>query len=237
MLAGRMGGTERMGTMGGMRRGAAFFLIVVAVAAAVALAAETVLFTDEFRGKVGEGWRWVRENPAAWRVTDDGLEIRIEAGNMWGGKNDAKNVLVRDLPKAANGALCAEVTFENKPTSQYEQVDLVWYYDDSNMVKIGLELVDGDVCMVMGREENDMTRTIAKPPIGNNVTKLQVRLTARGNILKGEYRIDGVGEWQTAGECDLPAKGDAKISVQAYQGPADAEHWAKIRAFRLTRID
>ena len=204
---------------------------VAAIATGLALAADTVLFSDDFRGKLGAGWTWVREDPTAWRATDSGLEIRIEPGNMWGGGNNAKNVLVRPLPKVNDGALSATVTVENKPTSQYEQVDLVWYYDDSNMVKIGLELVDGEICMVMGREEDDKTRTIAKPPIG--VTTLHLRLTARGTTLKGEYRTKATEEWRVAGECELPVKGDAKISLQAYQGPADAEHWAKISEFRL----
>lgn len=209
--------------------------MALTLAAGAARAGErgSVVFSDDFRGKLAEGWRWVREDPAAWRVSDKGLEIRIQPGNMWGGGNDAKNVLVRDVPKSKRGALSAEATFENKPTSQYEQVDLVWYYDDSNMVKIGLELVDGEVCMVMGREEDDTTRTIAKPPIGNEVSILTVRLTARGDTIKGEYRVQNEETWRTAGECELPAKGDAKISVQAYQGPADTEHWAKISKFRL----
>lgn len=201
----------------------------------VAMAAETVLFEDTFNNKLAEGWRWVREDSAAWRVRDNALEIKVQPGNMWGDKNDARNVLVRDLPKIEGGALRAEVTVENKPTNQYEQVNLVWYYDDSNMVKIGLELVDGEVCMVMGREEGDKTRTIAKPPIGNDVSKLQLRLTARGNMLTGEYRIGATGDWQSAGECDLPIKGDAKISLQTYQGPKDEEHWAKFAAFHVMK--
>ncbi|NUM54124.1 MAG: DUF1349 domain-containing protein [Candidatus Hydrogenedentes bacterium] len=207
--------------------------IATALPAVVVYANDNTIFRDDFRGKLADGWRWVRENPAAWRVTDSGLEIRVEPGNLWGGKNDAKNVLVRDLPKIENGALSVEVTVENKPTNQYEQVNLVWYYDDSNMVKIGLELVDGEVCMVMGREQDDSTRTIAKPPIGNAISKLRLRLTARGAMLKGEYCVSDADDWKTAGECELPVKGDAKVSIQAYQGPSDAEHWAKISEFRL----
>ena len=215
------------------RAGARTLATFAAITVALAALADTPLFRDDFHGKLGEGWRWIRENPAAWRATDAGLEIRIEPGNMWGGSNDAKNVLVRDLPKIDSGALTAEVTFENNPTSQYEQVDLVWYYDDSNMVKIGLELVDGEICMVMGREENDKTRTIAKPPIGNDISKLNLRLMARGNMIKGEYRTKESDEWKIAGECDLPEKGDAKVSIQTYQGQADVEHWARISAFQL----
>src|SRR2546423_12938183 len=54
-----------------------------------------------------------------------------------------KNVLVRRLdpgPAGPHQQLQISITVSNKPTEQYEQVDLVWYYDDSHMVKIGQEL-------------------------------------------------------------------------------------------------
>src|SRR5262245_15626299 len=119
------------------------------------------LFADDFRGKLGEGWSWIREHREAWRVTERGLEVRLEPGNMWGVANNAKNVLVRPAPHATEGGLEVAATVENRPTEQYEQVDLVWYYDDGHMVKLGQELVDGKLSIVMGREENDRTRTIA----------------------------------------------------------------------------
>src|ERR1035438_8239329 len=62
--------------------------------------AQEVLFQDDFRGKLGEGWSWVREHHEAWRITEHGLEVRIEPGNMWGPQNDAKNLLVRPAPRS-----------------------------------------------------------------------------------------------------------------------------------------
>src|SRR6185503_17029090 len=99
------------------------------------------LFQDDFKGKLGQGWSWIREHREAWRVGERGLEVRIQPGNMWGPQNDARNVLVRAAPDPAQGEIEVSVNVENKPTHQYEQVDLVWYFDDSNMVKLGLELV------------------------------------------------------------------------------------------------
>src|SRR5438552_4095183 len=57
-----------------------------------------VIFHDTFGSTLGSGWRWVREDPASWRVGRGGLEVRIQPGNMWGPANDARNVLVRDAP-------------------------------------------------------------------------------------------------------------------------------------------
>src|SRR5207247_4222107 len=118
-------------------------------------------FHDDFQGKLGEGWSWLREHREAWRVTGLGLEVRVEPGNMWGPANDARNLLIRPAPRPANEGIEVSVNVENRPTSQYEQADLVWYFDDGHMVKLGQELVDGKLSIVMGREENDKTRTIA----------------------------------------------------------------------------
>src|SRR5947209_6775476 len=103
-------------------------------------AAEKLVFKDDFQDKLGSGWSWIREHREAWRLAEHGLEVRIEAGNMWGPQNDARNVLVRAVPEfRGDELLSVSVTVENKPSNQYEQVDLVWFYDESNMVKIGEE--------------------------------------------------------------------------------------------------
>ncbi len=128
------------------------------------------IFQENFKGGLGEGWSWLRENPEAWRIADSGLEVRVEPGNMWGPPNDAKNVLIRKLPNPSGQGIEVSVTVENRPTEQYEQVDLVWYYDESNMVKLGQELVDGQLSIVMGREEKDRTRTIAIIPLTSTST-------------------------------------------------------------------
>ena len=212
-----------------------FFQIAAALAVMAATDAFTgeVLFQDDFKGKLGDGWSWVREHREGWRVTARGLEVRIEPGNMWGPANDAKNVLVRNAPDIAAQEIEVSVTVENKPTEQYEQADLVWYYDDSHMVKLGQELVDGKLSIVMGREEADKTRTIAIIPLESFSVRL--RLLVSGNRIRGQFRPAGSETWRTAGECDLPVHGPAKVSLQFYQGPAKVERWARISEFRIAR--
>ena len=195
--------------------------------------ADEAVFQDDFKGKLGDGWTWVREHRERWRVGERGLEVRVEPGNMWGGANNAKNVLVRPAPGPAQGEIEVSVTVENRPTEQYEQVDLVWYYDDSHMVKLGQELVDGKLSIVMGREEADRTRTIAIIPLDS--FSVRVRFVVSGNTIRGQFRPAGADAWRDAGECDLPVKGAPKISLQFYQGPASAEHWAKVSEFRVAR--
>jgi regulation of enolase protein 1 (concanavalin A-like superfamily) len=198
-------------------------------------AAGDTLFRDDFKGRLADGWSWVREDKSAWRTTDRGLELRLQPGNMWGPPNNAKNVLVRPAPTPGTGNVEVSVTIENRPTEQYEQVDLVWYYDDSHMVKIGQELVDGKLSLVMGREEGDRCRTIAILPIRGDV--LQVKFRVQGNRIRGQYRASEAEDWKDAGECDLPAKGAPKLSLQAYQGPARIERWARLTAFQVKTVE
>lgn len=199
-------------------------------------AAGEVLFKDDFAGKLGEGWTWVREDKAAWRVSDKGLEIRVVPGNLWGRANNVGNVLVRPAPDTTKGEVEVSVAIANRPTHQYEQANLAWYYDDSHMVKLGLELVNGEVCIVMGREEADKTRTLAKIPI--NTTSVRVRLRVAGNQIRGQYQLNGTGSWLDAGAGELPAppQGRAKISLHCYQGPPDAERWPVFGEFRVLRV-
>ncbi|NIP96521.1 MAG: DUF1349 domain-containing protein [Akkermansiaceae bacterium] len=209
-------------------------ICILSLVSVVPLQADKTLFHDDFRGNLAAGWKWVREDPKAWRSTEEGLEIRVLPGNMWGPPNNARNVLVRSVPDPSRGPLEVTVKVHNQPTEQYEQVDLVWYYDDSNMVKIGLEQVDRELCVVMGREEKDRTRTIAI--VRKATPSLDLRFSVRGDRIEGHYRLDGAADWAKAGECTLPVHGKPKVSLQAYQGPAEVERWARITEFRIRKI-
>ncbi len=218
------------------RRNAANMLFRLAAVATLVsafhVAADETLFRDDFKNGLAPGWSWVREDKSAWRTTEHGLEIRVQPGNQWGGENSGRNVLVRDLPKAG-GPLEITVTVENNPTEQYEQVDLVAYFDDSHQVKIGKEQVDGKLSIVMGREEKDRTRTLAIIPLEK--TKVDLRLRVDGRNIAGFFRPDGATEWTKAGECDLPGQGMPRVTIQCYQGPKDKEHWSRIQNLVITR--
>jgi regulation of enolase protein 1 (concanavalin A-like superfamily) len=210
------------------------YIVLLMLAGLVVSQAADLLVHERFAGKLGDGWSWIRELRGAWRVSDRGLEIRMLPGNMWGPANNATNVLVRPVPEPKGCQIVLSAHVENQPAEQYEQVDLVWYYDDSNMVKLGQELVDGKLSIVMGREESDRTRTIGILPIRSS--SVQLRLTAKDKRIRGQYRTPEDEAWKDAGECDLPAKGVPKASLQCYQGPAAIERWARINEFRVEKV-
>jgi regulation of enolase protein 1 (concanavalin A-like superfamily) len=204
---------------------------------AIALAAHGAEFSADFSKPLDLSWKWIREDPSAWRLTNGALEIRLLPGNMWGPANDAKSILTRPVPDPQSAPLEITTTVENRPTEQYEQVDLVWYYSDSHMVKIGHELVDGQLSIVMGREEADRTRTISITAIEAHTVDL--RFLVRTNRISGFFRPHKAASWQKAGECSLPVLTGAqpRISLQCYQGPAKTERWARITQFRINKQD
>ena len=191
-----------------------------------------VLFRDTFKGKLGDGWTWVREDRDRWRVSDRGLEVRIHHGNMWGPANDAKNVLVRSAPDPGGKPVEITASVENHPTNQWEQVDLCWYYDDGHMVKLGQELVDGKLSVVMGREENDRARTISITLLDSD--KVELRLVVQDNRIRGRFKTPKA-DWRDVGECDLPVKGKPQISLQFYRAAENSDHWARVSELTVRR--
>ena len=186
-----------------------------------------------------EEWTWKRANPEAWRLRNQALEIKIEPGNMWGGKNDAKNVLLipvaKDLQESGTDVW---VTLVNSPTRRWEQVDLVWYYRDSHMVKIGLELEHGKNSVVMGREEDDRTRTIQIIPIERD--EVTVRLRVTGGQVRGYCRLAPEDQWTDVGICTEPrptgSSDKPQVSIQCYQGDPQNPHWARVTGLKINSV-
>lgn len=191
------------------------------------------LFQDNFTAGLGKGWSWRREDAKHWRTGPRGLEVMVQPGNMWGPANDAKNILLRPAPDPRRQPVEITAAVENHPTHQYEQVDLVWYYDDGHMVKVGEELVDGKLSVVMGREANDRTRTISITPLDS--PNVQLRMRVSGNTVHGQFKTPK-GDWRNVGQCDLPSNGEAKLSLQFYQGAPGVEHWARVSQFTVRSL-
>ena len=196
--------------------------------------AEEIVFKDDFKKGLADGWSWVREDPKAWRATDEGLELRILPGNLWGKSNNAKNVMVRPVPDFGKDHISITVSFDNTPTEQFEQINLSWYYDDKNMVKLGLEQVHKNLCVVMGREEKDKTKTVKI--VKEATTKVDLRMVVHGNTIEGYYRLEGQKDWTLAGECTLPDAENPKISLHAYNGPGKVERWAKVSGLEVKKF-
>jgi hypothetical protein len=179
------------------------------------------LFEDRFNGKLAAGWTWLRENPQAWRMRQGALEIRVEPGVA----HNVKNALVRQAPDRSRGKFAIDVTVTNttKPIQQYEQAGITWYHDGKPVFKLVKELVEGELVIIPGR----------KPMPSRTV---QLRLVVTGDSFTAQFRPDAKGKFQTAATGTLPAPGDDQVSIQCYNGPANAEHWIRFDDFRILEL-
>ena len=180
-----------------------------------------VVFEDRFDGKLGEGWTWLRENPKTWRIKDGALEIRVEPGVA----PTVKNALVRRAPDRAKGKHAAEVTITSTapPTKQYEQAGITWYREGKPAFKLVHEFIDGKTYVIPGK-------------IPTTSKTIELRLVVTADRFVAQFRPDGKGEFRTAAEGPLPAGPDEQVSIQCYNGPADAEHWIRFKDFRILEL-
>lgn len=195
-------------------------VVVLAVGGGLLAAEPEVVFEDGFTKKPTDGWSWRRENPKAWRIKDEGLEIRVEPGKA----NTVKNALLRKAPDRSTGTFAIEVTVTNtsKPTTQYEQAGITWYSGGKPVFKLVKEFIDGDLYIIPGRK-----------PMGAKTVQLRLIVTADG--WTAHYRPEGKGEFQTAAAGKLPAPNKDQVSIQCYNGPPDAEHWIRFDDFRILK--
>ncbi len=197
-------------------------VVVAVLLAAGALAAPPKpVFEDRFEGRLAEGWKWIREDSAAWRLAEGGLEVRLQPGDA----GTVKNALVRRAPDRSQGKYAVGVVLTSlaPPTRQYEQAGITWYHAGKPVFKLVKELVDGQLCIIPGKKP--MT-----------VGKVELRLVVTADTWTAQYRPNAEGEFQTAASGTLPPPGEDEVSLQGYHGPADAEHWVRFDDFRVEKL-
>ncbi len=180
------------------------------------------IFSDDFTDSLDAGWSWLREKADGWQLADDGLEIRVEPGKA----DTVINALLRPAPDRSAGSFAIEVTVANHthPIEQYEQVGITWYCGDQPVFKLVKELIDGDVYIIPG-----------KCPVKDEPIRL--RLLVAASTWKAQYKPESAGEFLTAAEGELPAPNGDQVSLQCYNGPANAEHWMRFENFSIAKLD
>ena len=190
------------------------------------------LFEDGFAAKLQPGWTWVHEVSSGWKIGDDGLQVRALPGTLWLGANNARNILVRDLPKGSKDCII-EVTVMNAPAAGGEQAGLVAYHDDDNYVKLVKESLEGKQWVVMGREETGKGQMIHRVEVEDKPAHM--RLAFSGDRVAGSIQSTD-GTWMEVGRCPAISKPPApvQVGVLSHGGPNDVERWATFKQFRIS---
>jgi len=86
-----------------------------------------------------------------------------------------------------------------------------------------------------------VSETDAKPKVGfaekpYDGKTVWLRMEIAGGKAVGKFRATEKDDWQTLGQCDLPAKGDAKVGLITGFAPKDADHESRFSHFRILKI-
>lgn len=158
----------------------------------------TITGSDEFT-ELGPQWRWVREDPGAWRVSDGALVITAQAGDLTGPVNTARNLALQDV----NGDWTAEsrVVFSRPLAANGEQGGILAYAGDDDHVRLAWEMADVDapinkLRVALTTEQHGVATTLqvtgaeAQHIVGSTGA-IWLRLTKTGNTYKAYYSADG----------------------------------------------
>jgi len=206
----------------------------IALLALVMFAQDAALFEEKFAGKLVDGWTWIREDAAGWKVDGGALRIKCQPGSIWYKKNDAKNFVVRKLPAAGTEAapVAIEVTVDSAPEANSEQCGLYLYFDDSNYVKLIRECNKGKPGVVFAREQKGFPESL--PPKEELKGPIRLKLVWAGGVVSGSYKA--AGDWVAVGDYEMPeAEGEPRIALGAHGAPAGVDRWATFADFRVTK--
>ena len=189
---------------------------------------EQVLFQDNFTGRLGDGWKWVREQADAWKAGNNGLTMRTLTGTLWDQTNTARNLLVRPAP--ADGDFATEVTVSIHGALDGEQAGLILYGSDGDYIKLVNEF-KGQPFLVLAREEKDNAKEIGRIPAPDGTITL--RLVSHHGWISAQMRVDGQNDWQTVAECEGLTEGQPQVGVFTHVFPGQTDRSARFENFRL----
>ncbi|MEU8264702.1 ThuA domain-containing protein [Micromonospora sp. NPDC048999] len=177
--------------------------------------------SDNFDGTSLDRSRWstiIRENQT-YAVRDGSLILPTGVGDLYGGRNDATNIVLQPAP---NGAWQA-TTKVTLPTAQnYQQAGLILYGDDDNYAKLDL-LYSGSRRVEFVRENAGDPRNesadSAAAPAGDTI---YLRLTSDGTNLTAAFSADGQTFTPVGRAAGLAGINNPKIGLFALQGGTDA---------------
>ena len=108
--------------------------------------------SDEFTGATLDKCRWnavLREDPAAYRVTDGALKIDVPKGDIYGTGNTGPTNFI--LQTAPSGDWTLETKVDGSALAeQYQQAGLIVHADDDNYVKFDF-IVDNQAGQTLSR--------------------------------------------------------------------------------------
>lgn len=186
----------------------------------------------DFDGSLGDGWSWVRENPARWNMDDPGkLTILLEYGDLWQNwTNNSKNLLLRDAP---SGDFAIETKLDVHLTVDIHQALIVLYQDDDNYLRYGLTRV-GTPLIDRVWEVGGGTAGFSR---AYGLNSVYLRIVKEGTSATMYYSSDGIS-WSLHDEIPSLNFTPTKVGLVAFNGSqSSTSSWAKYDYFTVYEAD
>ncbi|MEU8614092.1 DUF1349 domain-containing protein, partial [Actinoplanes sp. NPDC048791] len=206
--------------------------------------AEPVVPSDEFTGAELDKCRWnaiVREDPAAYRVTDGALRIDVPDGDIYTGGNTGPTNFVLQTAPAGDWTLQTKVD-ASLLDEQYQQAGLLVYGDDDNYVKLDFVADNAAGQPVSRRIEfrSEIGAVVQDPqPQAGSLTSAvwHLRLARVGNTYTAAYSADGT-EWTTFAPLTNAAVGATpKVGLYSLGAAQTASKTVAFDYFRISAED
>jgi PKD repeat protein len=197
--------------------------------------------SDEFTGSTLDKCRWnaiTREDPAAYRIAGDALQIDVPNGDIYGTNNTGPTNFI--LQNAPSGDWTIQTRVDGTAfTEQYQQAGLLVYGDDDNYLKFDF-IVDNTagqpvVRRIEYRSEIGGTVQSPQPQIADLTSAVwHLRLVKTGTTYTASYSANGT-DWTPFEPLTNAAVGATpKVGLFSLGGAQQASKPVSFDYFRLT---
>ncbi len=192
------------------------------------------MFEDNFSGKLGEGWQWLRERPEHWRIADGSLIIDTLPGSYWK-QNSGQNTLLRKAPASLQEGFIIEVHLDNAPKGQWEHAGILCSFDGTTFVSFTKEFTGKQTIFVFAQQDGKPSSV--GPETEYQESGVWLRLTLRGTKATAQYRSSEKEPWQPIGECPIPTSSkELLVGFQSGYGQDKPVRQARFRSFRILKV-
>lgn len=192
---------------------------------------------DGFEGKLGPGWVWLDEDPAAWNIEGQRLNMKRFPGKGFYGINMKIPVLYRPAVPFRRGLeMRVKVGFDvDKP---YGQAGFVVFYDNDRYAKYILEYWYNKGTHVIFLREDDGVpchcKGICEKDVHVGKIEVELRLQYDGEKFITSYRFPGDKDWTHHFDVDA-IKNEGPVNVGLFsQADSGSTDWAWFDDFELS---
>ena len=154
--------------------------------------ADPNFFRDDFNGSLATTWKWVREDPKNWSLTNPPGALQINVGGGYVSARTNSNLLLRPAPPG-NFQIETQISFS--PRDNFQFAGLIIYENDANFMQAGRGYCRSFECVREGLYMNYYKKGIVvKPDFGQSYTEpgpILLRLTRRADTYTFEASGDG----------------------------------------------